>query len=200
MTDHPDPGPDPLAGRDPHPRAQLDIWPLHDARQELLEEIVSQPGTDQSSRRILVPVGIAAALLLVVGGAWAAIGTGGNDKKDDDTVAASVVSTAADTPTTPTTAATPTDTSEPAAPVKKHRRDRADQLRSLDRVTNLRDCLRTVRHSRVGPKDYVRIRRMVTGRKHDDMRLYLVRRNGRVVVVDGRCRTFDVRRGRMPRH
>ena len=76
IDDHPDPGTDPLAGRDPHPRTQIDLWPLHDARQELLEEIVSQPGPGESPARtkiLLSVVGIAAALALVVGGAWAVI-------------------------------------------------------------------------------------------------------------------------------
>jgi len=34
IDDHPDPGTDPLAGRDPHPRTQIDLWPLHDALQK----------------------------------------------------------------------------------------------------------------------------------------------------------------------
>lgn len=91
IDDHTDLGPDPLAGRDPHPRDQIDLWPLHDARQELLEEIVSQPGPGNASapstRRFLVPVGIAAAIALVAGGAWFVVSS--DDDKDDDQVVAS---------------------------------------------------------------------------------------------------------------
>jgi len=88
---HPDLGPDPLAGRDPHPREQIDVWPLHDARQELLEEIVSQSGPGQSpaTRRFLLPVGIAAAIALVAGGAWFVVSTDDSGGKDDQLVASS---------------------------------------------------------------------------------------------------------------
>ena len=51
IDEHPDPGTDPLAGRDPHPRTQIDLWPLHDARQELLEEIVSNPAPEPAPPR-----------------------------------------------------------------------------------------------------------------------------------------------------
>ena len=90
IDDDPDPGHDPLAGRDPHPRDQIDLWPLHDARQELLEEIVSQPGPGQSApvRRILIPVGLAAAVALVIGVAWVAVSSDDPGRGKDDQVVA----------------------------------------------------------------------------------------------------------------
>lgn len=119
IDDHPDLGPDPLAGRDPHPREQIDLWPLHDARQELLEEIVSQPGPGNASapstRRFLVPVGVAAAVALVAGGAWFVVSS--DDNKEDDQVVAS-----SDSPTdSPDDATDPSteqadEPSEPAEP------------------------------------------------------------------------------------
>ena len=102
IDDHPDLGPDPLVGRDPHPREQIDLWPLHDARQELLEEIVSQPGAGRpattsrtSGRRFMVPVGIAAAIALVAGGAWFVVSS--DDEQDQDQVVASSDATTDDT-------------------------------------------------------------------------------------------------------
>jgi len=116
---HPDLGPDPLAGRDPHPREQIDVWPLHDARQALLEEIVSQPGPGQSpaTRRFLLPVGIAAAIALVAGGAWFVVSTDDSGGKDDQLVASSdspSVDGSTDEATDATTDATTTD--EPSEP------------------------------------------------------------------------------------
>ncbi len=118
IDDHPDLGPDPLAGRDPHPRDQIDLWPLHDARQELLEEIVSQPGPGNASapstRRFLVPVGIAAAIALVAGGAWFVVSS--DDDKDDDQIVAS-----SDSPTdSPDDATDPSseETDEPSEPAE----------------------------------------------------------------------------------
>ena len=126
IDDHLDPGSDPLAGRDPHPRERVDLWPLHDARQELLEEIVSQPGPGQSTDRskVLLPVvGVAAALALVAGGAWAATGGSGGsgergDGRDD------VVAATSDDPATETTATT----------IERMRKDRPREVR-LEGVT-----------------------------------------------------------------
>lgn len=119
--DHPDLGPDPLAGRDPHPREQIDLWPLHDARQELLEEIVSQPGAGNSAassnRRFLVPVAIAAAVALVAGGAWFVVAGDDGDQADDQ-VAAST-----DTATTEEPSDEPIEPAEPATiPVSELRK------------------------------------------------------------------------------
>lgn len=133
---HPDLGPDPLAGRDPHPREQIDVWPLHDARQALLEEIVSQPGPGQSpaTRRFLLPVGIAAAIALVVGGAWFVVSadddsggkddqlvassdapsTDGTDGSTDEATDATTVGTATDEPSEP-----PEPTTTPISELKK---------------------------------------------------------------------------------
>jgi hypothetical protein len=132
IDDHSEPGSDPLAGRDPHPREQIDLWPLHDARQELLEEIVSQPGPGNtaapSARRFLVPVGIAAAVALLAGGGWLVV-SGDDDGADDRVVASTDAKASAGassdpaaddtdvTEATDTTTEAPTDEpSEPAEP------------------------------------------------------------------------------------
>jgi hypothetical protein len=130
IDDQPDLGPDPLSGRDPHPREQIDLWPLHDARQELLEEIVSQPGPGQYSlnRRFLVPVGIAAAVALVAGGAWFVVAGDDGDQADDQVVASTdsqspsedgidgttAATEATDTATTEEPSDEPTEPAEPA--------------------------------------------------------------------------------------
>ncbi|MEZ0579887.1 hypothetical protein [Nocardioides sp. MH1] len=182
---------------DPYPRELIDTWPLHDARQELLEEIVSQPGPEQSpssTRRLLVPVGIAAALLLVVGGAWAAISAGGDDGKDDAPVAAASVD-----PTDPTTAETSQETAtEPTQAVKEPHRDgvRRNGLRTGRVITlkNLDECLRVLRDRKDGPID--RVRRLEHG-KGRGYKLYLVRKDHRIVVVDGQCHARLVKGGRV---
>ena len=184
---------------DPYPRELIDVWPLHDARQELLEEIVSQPGPEQSpsTLRILVPVGIAAALLLVVGGAWAAISAGGDGKKDSDLAAASVVSTADDPTTTPTSAATATDAPS-ADTTRKPRHDGAGRHRLPNRAVTLRNleqCLHSLSRRVDGPRDHLRLRRL----EHADGRsykVYVIRKNHRIIAVDGHCRTRLVRGGR----
>lgn len=128
IDDRPDLGPDPLAGRDPHPREQIDLWPLHDARQELLEEIVSQPGAGNSAassnRRFLVPVAIAAAVALVAGGAWFVVAGDDGDQADDQVVASNDAQSPSedgtDGPTQATDTATPPEepTDEPTAPAE----------------------------------------------------------------------------------
>jgi len=184
---------------DPYPRELIDVWPLHDARRELLEEIVSQPGPAQSpsTRRILVPVGIAAALLLVVGGAWAAISAGGADKQVSDLAAASGTSRADDPTTAPTSAATATD--EPSTdPTRKPRHDGKRGHRVPDRAVTLRNleqCLHSLSRRIDGPRDHLRLRRL----EHADGRsyqVYVVRKDHRIIAVDGHCRTRLVRGGR----
>lgn len=127
IDDRPDLGPDPLAGRDPHPREQIDLWPLHDARQELLEEIVSQPGAGNSAassnRRFLVPVAIAAAVALVAGGAWFVVAGDDGDQADDQVVASNDAQSPSEDGTDGTTEATDTatpeePTDEPTAPAE----------------------------------------------------------------------------------
>lgn len=154
MTDHPtgpgpgpDPGPDPLAGRDPHPRERIDLWPLHDARQELLEEIVSQPGSGQSATRskvLLSVVGIAAALVLVVGGAWAVTRGGSDPSGPDDALVAAQSSEAAPTdPADPTSETTTTPTKDPRKHGKgTYIRINGDKVRT---VRDLRNCARATR-------------------------------------------------------
>jgi len=119
IDDQPDPGPDPLTGRDPHPREQIDLWPLRDARQELLEEIVSQPGPGNaapSARRFLVPVGIAAAIALLAAGGWLVVSSD-DDAADDRVVASSDADTTNDASSDPAadvTEATDTTTEAPS--------------------------------------------------------------------------------------
>jgi len=119
MTDHHLDEHDPLTGRDPYPRPQIDLLPLYDARRELLEEIVSEPRQSAPPRRpAVVGVGIAAALA-VIGGTWFAVSGGDDDTVEDPVVAAS--STPADSE--PTTATD--DASAPASPDDSTVPDRA---------------------------------------------------------------------------
>lgn len=132
MTDH----------LDPYPREQIDRWPLHDARQELLEEIVSQPGAGNAApfTRLLVPIGIAAVIALIVGGAWFVVG-GDNDSSDEQTVAA-----ASDDPTAvdATTAGTTETTDAPAEKTRPRERREGVRLTGVrvGKVRLLGDCAR----------------------------------------------------------
>ncbi|KAA1421565.1 hypothetical protein F0U44_04580 [Nocardioides humilatus] len=191
MIDHPD----------PYPREQIDVWPLHEARQELLEEIVSQPGQPTSTRRIMVPVGIAAALLLVVGGAWAAISAGGDsDRKEDSTVAAASVDPTASDPTAPTSDATTAPTTEPT---KKPRHPRGIRLNGvrIGKVNSLDECLRTLRQlDGRQAKRYVQLRKLTERGRDGQMRLYVVREDRKLFAVDEHCRWIKVKGSRFGRH
>lgn len=207
IDDHPDLGPDPLAGRDPHPRDQIDLWPLHDARQELLEEIVSQPGPGNTSapsaRRFLVPVGIAATVALIAGGAWFVVGSD-EDKDDDQIVASSDSST-----DSPDDEADPSadDTGEPSEPADPA----VAPLSELDKgdVLGPQQCRRFRHHTvdlrrgpRVGPPGDVMIRlseldRLLEVRASDrpkDWRVRIVRNDGRdrLISVDKTCEVVAV--------
>ncbi|MDZ5619922.1 hypothetical protein [Nocardioides bizhenqiangii] len=197
MIDHdPDPGTDPLAGRDPHPREQIDLWPLHDARQALLEEIVSQPGAGSTAapaaRRVLIPVGIAAAIALVVGGAWFAVSGDDSGGEDDQVVAATSEERTASEPTTePTTEAT-TPTSEPT---KDRRRDKQPEVRlngvEIGRVASLNKCLRVLDHLDAEEVEALRLR---ASRRKGGAR-YVVRladQDVRFVARDHRCHVLQV--------
>jgi hypothetical protein len=179
MIDDPDPGPDPLAGRDPHPREQIDLWPLHDARQELLEEIVSQPGPGGSAGRhkiLLSVVGIAAALALVAGGAWAVTRDDADGGKDDQVVAAqSSDATATETPT-----ATTTTTTEP--PRKRRRGDdvRLNGVR-VGKVRVLGDCHRNLSSRLVTLRELQRLPRLRN--RPGDRWAYVIKRKGECRVV-----------------
>ena len=198
--DRTDPGPDPLSGRDPHPREQIDLWPLHDARQELLEEIVSQAGESPArsarSRALLSAVGIAAVLALVVGGAWA-VTNDGSDGSDggggEAQVAASSDGTAsseeASDPTEPTTEATPTETTEPT----KEPRQRDDVRRNgvrIGGVRTLRECLADIksleRKGRLTRSD------QLPKRGKHDWRLYIVRKGRESIAIAEDCRWIRV--------
>jgi hypothetical protein len=134
IDDDPDPGTDPLAGRDPHPRTQIDLWPLHDARRELLEEIVSQTGPGgtaaPSTRRFLLPIGVAAAIALVAGGAWLVVSDGDSAGDEDGRVVAS--SASADGTDGVTDDATDAATAPEATETPGAERIPADELRKGD--------------------------------------------------------------------
>ncbi len=136
IDDDPDPGTDPLAGRDPHPRTQIDLWPLHDARQELLEEIVSQPGagnTAPSARRVLIPAGIAAAIALVIGVAWGAVSSDDDSGNDDQVVASSESAESSDRASDPATE--PSDVSSESAEPTQPETTPIGELRRGDTLT-----------------------------------------------------------------
>jgi hypothetical protein len=201
IDDHADPGPDPLSGRDPHPREQIDLWPLHDARQELLEEIVSQAGPGESpartarSRVLLTVVGIAAALALVAGGAWAVTSGDSDDggRNDDQVAASSDDAAPTDVATDPSTAPSAEATTEATADrTTEPRRRNGDRHRGvrIGNVRTLRECL-----ADVGPLDRkggpTRLDRLVVRSKHK-WKLYIVRDGRRTVAVDSDCKWIRV--------
>lgn len=199
-----DPGPDPLAGRDPHPREQIDLWPLHDARQELLEEIVSQPGPGSTARpptrRVLVPVGIVAALALVAGGAWFAISAGDDDHTADETVAAPSVESTAVESTTTTDPTTATDAPEPAesasiAPPDEPRRDRRTiNVRTLER------CMELLAGVDADQRDLRRLPKVLKRSRDGRYIVYVVEKDKQVFAIDSRCHRVHVKGGRLRRH
>ena len=196
IDDHPD-GPDPLSGRDPHPREQIDLWPLHDARQELLEEIVSQAGPGDSPARskvLLTVVGIAAALALVAGGAWAVTNDGSGTDNNDDQVVAATSDDPAPTAvaTDPTSAATTEATAEETTEPTKPRRDgvRRKGVRIGD-VRTLRECLVDIERSGDGKGKLNRLPKVIKRGKHKWV-LYVVRDGKRTVAVDGDCKWMKV--------
>lgn len=194
IDEHPDPGTDPLAGLDRHPRTQIDLWPLHDARQELLEEIVSQPGPGAPAGRtkvLLSVVGVAAALALVVGGAWAVTqdDEGGSDR--DQVVAAS-----SDEPA-PSEPAPSEVTTEPEAERTKDReRGRVLRLRrngvSIGSVASMDKCLRELRRLDVSTLEELRLRKDGPRRKDGRYVIYLAGKDARYLAVDQRCRVIRV--------
>ncbi len=226
IDDHPDPGPDPLAGRDPHPRTQIDLWPLHDARQELLEEIVSQPrpgnAAAPSARRILVPVGIAAAIALVAGGAWFVVSSDDSSAgKDDQVVAASDSPTDTDTDsdnnggtevaTDPTTADVTTEPAEPAE-TDEPKRIPISELREGDVLSppqcrELRRGLIVLGDRSKPPRD-IKVKRLETtlealsyvvlrNSKNGDGRWYVAVQSGkRWIGIDKECTVISV--GKFP--
>src|SRR5689334_720057 len=194
-----DPGHDPLSGKDPHPREQIDLWPLHDARQELLEEIVSQSAESSTrTRMVLSVVGIAAVLALVVGGAWAVTSDGSGDGKDDDQVAAATSATPTSDPATdtasdpaqPTTEATATETAEPTQEPRQR-----DGLRrkgvKIGSVRTLRECRVELDRATDRKGQLRRLDRVIKRGKHQ-WRLYIVRNGRRTVAVDGDCNWIRV--------
>jgi hypothetical protein len=194
IDDHTDPGADPLSGRDPHPREQIDLWPLHDARQELLEEIVSQAGPGESPARtkvLLSVVGIAAALALVGGGAWAVTSGDGDGDRNDDQVAAATsdapapTDVATDPTTAPTTEATAEETKEPR---------RQDEVRKrgvrIGNIRTLRECLADIGRVESG-KGRVRLEKL-SRRGKDDWMVYVVRDGRRAIAIGDDCKWMRV--------
>lgn len=98
---------DPMPGLDPYPRDVIDTIALHQERADLLEEIVSTPGPGKqpmpARTRVLLSIGIAAALAIIAGGGWFLLG--GDDNGHDAAPVATAPQTTA--PATPPTA-TPT--------------------------------------------------------------------------------------------
>ncbi len=143
IEQHSDLGPDPLAGKDPHPREQIDLWPLHDARQELLEEIVSQPGPGNtaapSARRLLVPVGMAAAIAIVAGAAWFVVSDDDPSGDRDDRIVASSESPTQPTDRSDAVATDDTSASTAAAPTDQPRFTPFRNLQKGDVLTR-RQC------------------------------------------------------------
>lgn len=223
MTDRPDPR-DPLQGLDPYPRERIDG--LHAERADLLEEIVSTPGPGKqpmSARKVLLPIGIAAALAIVGGGVWFA--TGDDDAATDDAPVAAASSTAPD-PTEPDDAATTDETgetepSETASPsddvrvggVQVGKVDELDTARRGDVLAP--EVCRSLRGAwRVGgegrPRELVYIgvpdgkgkagrlpmvlRRSPT--RLDELRLYFADGpHGRWLAIDRECTVVDVGKG-----
>ena len=199
IDDQTDPGRDPLSGRDPHPREQIDFWPLHDARQELLEEIVSQAGPGESPARtkiLLSVVGIAAALALVVGGAWAVTNDGSGKDGNDDQLAAATSDDPAptDVATDPTTAATTEVTATATAEPTKEPRQKDGVRRKGIRIGNvrtLRECLVEIGPPGDRKGELRRLDKVVRQGKHKWV-LYVVRDGKRTVAVKDDCKWMRV--------
>jgi hypothetical protein len=187
---------DPLQGRDPYPREQLETVDLHRERAELLEEIVSTPGPGQSATpartRALLAVGVAAALVIVGGGAWFA--TRGSDGDDGADQVAAATSPASETVTDPTTATDPTtDATSDAPAIPGH--VPLSQLRKGDVLTaqQCRAGRDDTRPQRVPRRASIYLLRM---RGHGDRAAYLRAISGgkhqRWIVVDHRCTVVAV--------
>ncbi|GAB2973731.1 hypothetical protein [Nocardioides montaniterrae] len=165
---------DPLPGLDPYPRELIDAFGLHQERADLLEEIVSTPSPARqpspTRTRVLLALGVAAALAIIGGGAWAI--TSGDHARDDTNVAAA-----------PTTSTTPSATPTAGRDVRRagvtvatrqcngalgSRRDQLDHaLRSLSRL------------------------RVSVAKLPHGARVYTMRTKGgrrQLVAVDGACR------------
>lgn len=198
IDDQADPGPDPLSGRDPHPREQIDLWPLHDARQELLEEIVSQAGPGESPARskvLLSVVGIAAALALVAGGAWAVTSGDSDDGGNDDQVVAATSDdpdpTEATDPTSTTTEVTTEATEEPTKEPRRQDDVRRKGVR-IGSIRTLRECLGDVGRLHSG-KGVVRLDKLSERRKNKWV-LHVVRDGRRTVAIGEDCKWIRVER------
>jgi len=169
---------DPLAGRDPYPRTLVDTLGLDLARLDLLEEIVSTPGPTRqptSTRtRVLIALGVAAALVIIGGGTWAL--TSGDHARDDTHVAAAPV-----TSTAPSATATARDDAHRAGVSSGKVGRECQHLAS--RRSQLRQALSLLER---------RTARKLGGRWVD---LYAVRSKGgrRLVAVDRQCRVRYLR-------
>jgi hypothetical protein len=178
MTD-PD---DPLRGLDPYPRERIEG--LHQERAQLLEEIVSTPGPGKqpaSTRsKVLLAVGVAAALVIVGGGGWLLGNAESDDGSGDRLTAAGSTSTSTSSspsspespsssaPTAPSSTATPATPRHPKGVKVLRDGHRCNRLKgaSLERVLRLQS-----RHAR--------------GLDSGHARYYLVLRKDRCVVQVG---------------
>lgn len=189
---------DPLAGKDPYPRQQIDLLGLHRERAELLEEIVSTPGPGKpapSTRaKVLLPIGIAAALAIVGGGVWFA-SSGDPSGGDDPVVAAS---------TTPdVTEQDPADERSEQASPEQASPDEAtpgegDDVRvggvRVGEVLSVKDCDHALRsrHAQLVMLRPRGTRELRHGQKHPTgIYYYAIRRDTeRYLMVDQDCRVF----------
>ncbi|GAB4013965.1 hypothetical protein [Nocardioides ultimimeridianus] len=166
---------DPLAGLDPYPRDLIDTLGLHPEHADLLEDIVSTPGpTPTAARtRVLLAIGIAAAVA-IIGGGWLLASTNGDG--DSTPVAAASATTSPASTATSTPSATGTAT-------PGNGRDGQSCRHFLSRHGQVRDALQ-------------RLQSGVLGKKVKGERLYLrVDKRGRqvVVVVGPGCRVRGLR-------
>lgn len=147
---------DPLVGLDPYPRELIDTLALHPERADLLEDIVSTPSPASpgpTRTRVLLALGVAAAIAIIGGGWFLASGTGGHD--ETPVAAASTAPT-----TTPSATASSTMSPNGAATSAtggrcRHLLARSGQLRGLLRVLG-----RDAQGRRVAQKQfYVRLDR-----------------------------------------
>lgn len=172
MTDHHE---DPLAGRDAYPQHQIDHLRLHPARQELLEEIVSTsgPSTDaRSGRRLLVPIGIAAAIAVVAGGIWLVTADNGDDDADPQVAASPLPSASAEPTSAPTT--------QPRKELRRGDVLTRKQCRGARRaitVDKLSEALELLSEQT---------------RRHNDGVVLVYRENGRVLAVNDSCTVVRV--------
>lgn len=197
---------DPLQGLDPFPRARIDG--LHRERAELLEEIVSTPGPGKqpatTRAKVFLAGGIAAALAIVGGGVWAVTSADRDSDEGPVTAASSIPSPSATTDASPTDTATdptPEPSEEPSTvPLSQVRKGDVlppRQCRRADRILSIRDLgarpRSARRHTLLQLDDALtRLSRLRQLGRLAEIRFYVHRRGGPVIVIDGSCKVVSV--------